>query len=487
MGAHKKVLQTFTLPWLLLLCFLLFTILSWILVFRDPRAIIGIGNLYPDLKTWLFSTQTHLSHYGLNSIPTILFAIISLVAIVAYIRSLAEEISLKKTILFALFFQIIIFSSYPILSTDIFSYIFSERVSTTHHQNIWQVKPAAFPNDQFGVLADWKDTTSVYGGVHYLLYIIPSLLGGNDLLALVILYKVIPALFAVGSLSLCYLLLRSEKKELTAKRLRLVFWNPLFVLEIIGSGHNDSIMIFFMLLGIYLYRKNLWLLSGIILALAVQVKLIPLVLFFFLAATLVRKKAFIPSGLFLAGFLSINALIFSFMQVNLLTFLQRVAYNGGVYWQSLQALSQTFFPIGSKLIFGAFLVWLFFFIFRQWQKKTDPISSYVIVIFVYLLFVSAAYWNWYVLWTLPMLPFVTKRKIFLSLLILTFTSLLAYPLLWVIYRINNHSPLWPVITYLFIFGLPILTYLFTQFREKWMNSLLKRWNLDILIAEKAYF
>lgn len=486
MSTHKNLSNLPLFYFLLIACFIVFTCLSWVIVFRDPRALIGIGNLYPSLKPLLFPTQAMLSHFGLNSLPTIVFALTAFVAIFCYGKSLISAISLTRTILGATVFLVITFFSFPVLSTDIFSYIFSERVATIHHQNIWQVKPAAFPDDQFGVLADWKDTTSVYGGVHYLLYFIPSLIGQNDLLTLVVLYKVVPLFFVFGSLYVFYLLLRSEKKEILERGIRLVFWNPLFVLEIAGSAHNDSMMLFFMLLSIYFYRKKLWLLSGIILALAVQVKLIPLILFIFLFLHLLRKKALLSSEMFLAGFLSVNALIFSFMQVSVISFLQRVAYNGGVYWQSLSTVSQTFFPVGVKVILFGFLAWTIIYTLLQVKKKINPIESYVTVILVYLIFVSSAYWNWYVLWLLPLIPFALRRNLLFTILMLTFTSLLAYPLLWVIYRINNPSPMWQIVTYLFIFGPPIITYILCTVRIRWVKSLISRLKLDILFAEKAY-
>jgi hypothetical protein len=473
------------LPWILVICFFIFFILSWILVFRDPRAMIGISNLYPSLKTLLFSTQETISHYGLNSIPTIVFAFTTLISFVVYFLSLRLKISLKKTILFAVSFQVIMFFSYPVLSTDIFSYIFSERVATVHHQNIWNVKPATFPDDQFGVLADWKDTTSVYGGMHYYLYLVPSLIGQNNLLLLVILYKLIPVLFSLGTMYIVYLLLE-EQDNFKELGMRLVFWNPLFVLEIAGSGHNDSMMIFFTLLGYYFYRRKLWLLAGVILALAVQVKLIPIVLFFFCLVSLLRKKSIMSSGLFFAGFLSINALLFSFMQVSPLNFMQRVLYNGGVYWQSLPNVMQSFFPYGTKIISIIFLLWLIYFVIQQWRKQLDPLLCYSIVMLGYLLFVSAAYWNWYILWVLPLLPLITNKKILLVTLVFSVTSLFAYPLLWVIQRINNHAAYWPIVTYICIFAPPIVVYILSKMRPQLLVQTMKRFRLDVLIAQKVH-
>jgi hypothetical protein len=468
MSAHKKETKLTITGLLLSACFVFFTILSWVLLFRDKRAVAGISYFYPHLSSSLFSSQNFLLHHGLNTIPTFLFGLVACIAIFYYLKSLTLTFSLRKIIIFAVIFQVITLVSYPILSTDIFSYIFSERVATVHHENVWKVKPAVFSEDKFGTIADWKDTTSVYGGVNFGLYYLPSLIGKNDLLTLVVLYKIIPAIFAIGSIYILYLLLKLYKNINVGKNLQLVFWNPLFVLEIFGSGHNDSIMIFFTLLSLYFYKKKLWLFAGIILTLAVQVKLIPIVLFFFCLLLLLQKRYFTAAFTYLAGFVATNALMFSFMQVSVINFLQRVTYNGGVYWQSLPNVIRYFSPVGTYVILFCFLIWIGVFIATMWKREQDPISSYVAVILVYLLFVSAAYWNWYIIWLLPLIPFVSNKKISLTILIFSFTSLFAYPLLWLSLRFDYQSILWPFVTYLFIFVIPLMTFYALSFKEKWI-------------------
>jgi len=381
-------------------------------------------------------------------------------------------------------FLVITFISYPILSTDIFSYIFSERVATVHHENIWQVKPSTFPDDQFAVLADWKDTTNIYGGMHFILYYVPSVIGQNNLLLLDLLFKVVPTIFALGTMYILYQLLKLYNLSDSEKIMRLVFWNPLFVLEIFGSAHNDSMMIFFTLLAIYFYKRKSWLLSGATFALAIHIKLIPIVLVFFYLVTLLQQKKIAKMMLFLSAFLLINIFLFVFMQVNILNFLNRVAYNGGVYWQSLQNIIQTFYPgKGTFLVYG-FLVWFFAFSFIQWRKKTDPIYLYLTALLMYLLFINSAYWNWYVLWVFPLLPFITDKKLFYTILVFTFTSLLAYPLLWVIQRINTPSIIWPILTYIAIFGPPIFVYVFGRFQPERFEHFLKYVKLHNLVAKK---
>jgi alpha-1,6-mannosyltransferase len=474
------------LPWILVGCFFIYSILSWILLFRDKRALTGISHFYPAISDLLFSTQTYFLHHGLNTLPTFLFGIVSIVTFYYYLKSLTVTISLKKTIVFGIIFQIILFLSYPILSTDIFSYIFSERVATVHNANIWHVKPATFPNDPFAAIADWKDTTSVYGDVHYVLYLIPSLLGQNNLLLLTLLYKLIPAIFALGTGYVLYLLLKLQKYDSMGIGIRLIFWNPLYLLEIFGSGHNDSIMIFFTLLSIYFFKKNQWITAGSVLALAVQVKLLPIILCFFLVLALLRKKAFMASFLFLAGFICINTLLFSFMQISPVDFLARVAYNGGIYWQSLPNIIRYFFNGGNIVVTICYLLWLVFFIMRQWKKQSSPIYSYGVVLLIYLLFVSAAYWNWYVLWIVSILPFINDRKILLLTILFSFTSLLAYPLLWLSLRFGYQLFVWPFITYIFIFGIPILFSIVFTYRPRFISILFDRLGLQALFAQKVH-
>lgn len=469
-------------PWILLSCFIAFMGLCWILLFRDIRALMGISNLYKSIEPFLFETQTTLTHYGLNSIPTILFGFVAVISITAYLLSLKSTISLKKTFLFAIAFQMIMFFSYPILSTDIFSYIFSERVSTEHNQNIWKVKPAEFyPEDNFGVLADWKETTSIYGGVHFLTYLIPSILGHNNLLQLVISYKLVSFIFSLATVFLLYKILQFEKTEDIAGKLRMVFWNPLFVLEIMGSGHNDIIMIFFMLLGYYFYRKKLWFYAGTILALAVQVKIIPIILFAFCLLSLLKVRNILNAGKFVGGFLVTNALFFWFMQISVIEYIQRVAFNNTVYWQSLKNISITYFPMLSTLVTAFFAMWLVYFGIKYIREKSTPMDAYVAVVLGYLVFLSSAYWNWYSLWLVAVLPFVTSSKIKKLILVLSFSSLFAYPILWIIQRINTPSPIWSIVVYVLLFG-PVLLTAFISINKKLSFVAQPRFALNKLIA-----
>jgi hypothetical protein len=458
----KKLLQP--TGFYLALLFLFFVALSWILFFQDTRALLAISNFYPNIRSSLFAMQTTLMHYKLNTVPTLLFAVFALASCFFYFHSLKQNISLKKTIIYSLTFAFIIFFSYPTLSTDIFSYIFSDRIATVYHQNVWQVVPLTHDNDPFAIMADWKNTTRVYGEVNQLIYNIPSMLGGNNLPIVVILYKFVSSTFALGIFCVLYFLLKETQKDKSkiARDMRMILWNPLFLLELFGSGHNDSIMIFFTLLAVYFFNKKSFLLSGIILACAVQVKLIPILLFIFFSVSLLQKKFYKDTLIFTASFVLVNILSFWLMGISPLTFAQRVGYNAGVYWQSLPNLFR-YLHTDVNIFFsvGFFIAFLFLIVY-QIRTKQNPILIYIYSLVFYLFFFITAYWNWYALWIVTLAPLVQNARLRYFLIILSFTSLLAYPLHWISLRYNYQNIAWPIVTYLFLFIFPLLVFLLAK-------------------------
>lgn len=443
----------------LIACIVILTLLSWVLVFRDPRALIGTENFYTSVHGKLMPWYFWLLERSINFLPTILFAVISCIAFGVYILSLRTSVSKQTTLRFAIAAQLIAFLAYPVLSTDIFSYIFSDRVFTEYGQNIWKVTPDTYPEDRFFIFADWKDQTKVYGALNQIVYLPAASLGNDDLVATVLLYKLTTLAFLLGSVWLVLKLTADLSEKNQSLILRTIFWNPLVILEIAGNGHNDIIMIFFVLLALLLWKREQWLWAGAALAAAVQIKLIPVVLFGFFGWYLLQKRNWSAITTFGGSFALLNAVAFLYMQVNPLEFLQRVLYNTSVYWQSLPNLAERFFPGQSfpfSLLFGTVGLIL---LALQWRKQWHPVFSSALALLAYLLFFTAAYWNWYVLWILFLIPFLKESWLKNAILVFSFTSLLAYPLLWLGQRYTlgkyDLETAWMVLTYIWLMGVPV--------------------------------
>lgn len=442
---------------MLLLSFCGFLFLSCWLLFRDVRALIGIGNLYPDLKTPLFEIQNLLLRYGLNTLPTLFFGILAIISFGAYLASLRTKINLRKTVLYAVIFQAIIFFSYPILSTDIFSYMFSDRVFTEYGQNIWKVSPDTFRDDPYEIFSDWRDQTKVYGAVNQIIYLPASYLGGENFILTVLLYKAVSLIFSLATLLVVLRLTKSLDLDKRSSIVRMIFWNPLFILEILGSGHNDIAMLFFFLLSYLFYERKQWFVAGIVLALSVQVKMITIIFFGFAMLQLLQNKRFSELAKFAVGFILINVASFWYMHINPLEFLSRVFYNTSVYWQSLPSLVHKFF-INEKPVFTFMLVaMLIGLLLTQLRQKLKPLLVSTLFLLGYLFFFTAAYWNWYVLWVLLLVPFCRQKWLSVTVLIFSFTSLTAYPLLWLSQRFAYENILWQFVFYFWIFVVPLIS------------------------------
>lgn len=448
---------------ILALCFVLFAVVTWTLLLRDGRAMYAIAEFYPAVTPIIKSLEPMLVKYGVNSIPTIAFFVITIVAFLAYFVSLQQKIALKTTLIFAIIFQCIVFFSYPILATDIFSYIYIDRVTTVHEQSVWKTKPMEFANeDRFSRLADWQNVTSVYGGVYHFFSSIASRIGGEDLLASVIAYRVMAWVFGLGTMGLVYLITKHYFSETESWAVRLLFWNPLFVMEVFSSAHNDIMMFFFALLSYFFFLKKKIVFSAIALACAVQIKLIIIVLLPFLVLYFLQQKRMKGSAVFISVFTIINLIVFFFMGIDPISFLQRVSYNVGVYWQGLPGFIHRFYPHERILLSIAFVCMVVGLLWYQWKYKVSPLYTYALCILCYLLFVASAYWNWYVLWAFFVLPCIQSRRLLTALLIFTFTSMLAYPLFWVSLRYNHEHIFWAFFMYACIFLIPLTVFLINK-------------------------
>ncbi len=453
---------------LLIPCFILFSILSWIILFRDGRGLFTFVDFYPSIRPFIEQATILLQKWGINFIPTILFALTAIFAFYLYFVSLKKGVSLRNTIIYSVIFQIITFFAYPILARDIFYYIFSDRVLHVYHQNVWKVPLTDFLIDKFSK-TDWQVQTKVYGGVNQFFYNFASTLSGNDLIQSLLAYKGLALIFSFGTMFVVYKITQKYFPQKKSFILRLLFWNPLYILEIAGAGHNDIIMIFFLLLSLYFYLGKSWLLTGVSLALSVGVKMVALLAFPFLVLDAIWKKQIKNAFLFVFSFIAVNLLTFKYMDVEPLFFIRRVVENAGIYWQGLPSLAYKFYPVKTPLfLFGAAGTSMLL-AFYQLKKRLNPFLIYTFAMFLYLSFFAGAYWNWYVLWVFVFTPFIKENALTKAVLALTFTSLTAYPLYWISLRFDYQNIAWQFIFYAWIFIVPIAVFFYCRRHPAFLN------------------
>lgn len=208
---------------------------------------------------------------------------------------------------FTLVIMLVLLFGRGLLSSDIYNYAWYSRIWSVHGASPYTHVPSQFPPDPEGSIywIGWANETAVYGPawlmISTLFYKIGLLVGGSfsaQLLALRLLADGAHLLNAylvwkISGLALARVrnqALRLQElgtgtvatdaieDERSAGGIRLAavlfyIWNPLMLIEFAGSGHNDVVMLTFVLLSVWLYLKGWWWLAALALGVGSLVKL----------------------------------------------------------------------------------------------------------------------------------------------------------------------------------------------------------------------
>jgi hypothetical protein len=197
---------------------------------------------------------------------SVIFLIILISLFICYLMFMRSDgvkffSSGKRLSAVLLFTSLILVFSYPALTYDLFNYITTAKVIFTHHENPYVVMPIEIPNEPYLAFTRAANKYALYGPVWILLTAIPHYLGRGSIWMTIIMFK---SLNAVGYLLFSYLIFRITR---SIRNVLFFAFNPLVLIEILVSGHNDIFMMLFGLLGLFLWKKkkNLSRLVGLVL------------------------------------------------------------------------------------------------------------------------------------------------------------------------------------------------------------------------------
>jgi hypothetical protein len=140
------------------------------------------------------------------------------------------------------------------LSHDILVYASYGRVWAAHHANPYFIPIAAFPTDPFTHLDYWAKSVSAYGPIWTVVCGLCGWLLGAQPVAYVLTFRLFALAMHLLNTWLLGRILRlsGRSKRVTTLGMLLYAWNPLLLLESSLGGHNDGLMLTFILLGILL-------------------------------------------------------------------------------------------------------------------------------------------------------------------------------------------------------------------------------------------
>jgi len=325
-------------------------------------------------------------------------------------------LSCFSVLLVAALFSLPLLLTFSFNATDVYQYFVQGRVYTVYHQSPLSVPPNTFPGDPYvSLIGEWAGATSPYGPVWVLVSAIVTLLSGDNLLLGLLLFKGLAAAFHLAIGGLIWFMLDGTGPSERAGRTLLWAWNPALLLIWSVDGHNDGLMIFWLLLGAWLIRRGRSGVGMVVMALAALTKLVGLILlpFFFLATwqRLPNARARIRF-LLTSGIGSLAAAWLAFLPfgdpVDLIRRLSLEASTGGGFsfialfvlvsrrWGF--GLSARLVTRAAGVLFGLLALGLFW---RIWKGRS-PLRVAVDILTAYLA-QSFKFRIWYAAWLLPWL------------------------------------------------------------------------------------
>jgi hypothetical protein len=211
----------------------------------------------------------------------------------------------------------------------------------------------------------------------------------------------------------------------------ILFLNPLFIIESIGNVHFEGVMISFLIIAIYFLIKLKIFPAGIFFSLAIQIKLIPLLLLPFLWRFIGWKKAVITYSIIGIGFLIVsisllNSSNFGHFMHSIKLYFELFQFNSSFLFVLLQLdpLHYYYHKIGHYSFILSFTTFIMILYLAFWKKIIVPkalFSKMTIAYFIYLLSCTTLH-PWYIL---PAL-FLSVFTNYTFLILWSFTVFLSY-------------------------------------------------------------
>jgi len=198
-------------------------------------------------KSWVEPWKKLIEWGGMNRmLLTVVLAVAVLGLLAMQIYCLMAKSEGRKWWLAGVVLAALAAGSYPFLSKDIYTYLFSAKMVTDYGMNPYLTAPKVLLGKELWLdLMGSIERPYFYGPVYLGLSLVPLLiLGTNRIISLILGFKFLNLVFwLIGG---WLMERRTGDRKLTAA----IWWfNPLLIVEWLVNGHNDLIMVVFFLMG----------------------------------------------------------------------------------------------------------------------------------------------------------------------------------------------------------------------------------------------
>jgi alpha-1,6-mannosyltransferase len=207
-------------------------------------------------------------------------------AAVGFILVLREawhrRISLRLVFVLAIFFHLLVLTLPLLFSRDVYSYAYYGRIWTTYGANPYVLTPSVFPHNSLFPLTwpGWRGTPSVYGPLFTWVSVVTTGVL-QSVQSVVRGFQVLAAVASIGTMLVVWRLVQRVRPERAVFAVAVIGLNPIVVYQVVGGGHNDMLVAFFVACAISCVFARRDLAAAMCLGLGMSVKasaVVPLVL-----------------------------------------------------------------------------------------------------------------------------------------------------------------------------------------------------------------
>lgn len=351
---------------------------------------------------------------------------------------------------------------YPVDSADIFDNIIRGRMSAIYGLNPFVEFPHAVVRDPFYSYVAWRYFPSAYGPLWEWLAALGAFAAGNTILANVFTFKLLSVAAYIGSAALVVQILREIAPERAAYGAVFVLWNPLILYVTTGNGHNDTVMLFWVILSFFFLARQQFTLAVLAMLMGALVKFIPAL---FIPLMLLAAWNALPNLRARLRFLVVTGTVAAIL--GLVVYARfwegsvlNLEWRWNLYTTSLSTwawlvLQNVYDPksaaaVVSRIGYALLALWIAreLFVLRQQRKQSFAVEPYIraalSILLFYLLVTVAWFQPWYVVWLVPLAALLTDGFVTRGVLLFCAAALCKMPLLdFVLVRnVRPAPPVW---------------------------------------------
>ncbi|MDB5038480.1 MAG: hypothetical protein JWQ35_2008 [Bacteriovoracaceae bacterium] len=351
-----------------------------------------------------------------------------------------ESSSFKWLLIFPVLFQIVLLFGLPTLSIDLFSYAAQGQLSILPHTSVYQTPLWSFPNGEFKDQLLKLGWIPINGLAPYgpLFIHIESLVARltSDVYESILIFKLIIIAANFLAIGLIWQILKKINPTRRWLGLLIYLWNPLVIIEVASEGHNDPIMLSFLLLSLLgtfeHQRAKAW--FGALLAFLskyISVIFIPAQAIFFWRTEKNRKS------------LLCQILIFTMISLGFIYFLYAPFWVGTKSFKGLLSSLDISYDVSisglmysmlthflNAAIVSTLISWtlrsiFIFFVFKfciKIKTESDLVAASVKTALLFTLFLAPNFWAWYAIVPIALISISAQTDFMWAAFLLSFCA-----------------------------------------------------------------